>query len=313
MSKLNLFLAVTAYQDENPTNNPSKNNFKWTTDLQGMEIEEPHSATVKVAPGQTISLFSGEVSLSDDGTTTYDLALKSGTTNLYQLKHNAGTAPAFRALRSLGSDATTQVTVTKNSTLLTFTSTGGTAFNLAALVVGDEVRIGSLFNVSNQGKFTILAKTSTSFTVENELGAAEGPITLGAGFATQVRAYSAAGVQIGDKVVIDSGFSVVSQGTHEISDVSDNYIEFYSTKALPQETAIFENLQIYSQAKKFLYIESDKKISISINGSSSNTVEPFNVGTKQKPGIFLQNSTMYSAQITNNGQDTATVFHASAE
>lgn len=313
MSKLNIFLAITAYEDENPTNNPSKNIFKWVNDLQGASIEEPSASTVRLAPGQTLSLFSGEVALSDDGTTTYDLSLKSGTANTYSLKHNAGTAPVFRTLRSLAQDATSEITVTKNATLAIFTSSGGTLLNLASLVVGDEVRIGSQFNVANQGKFKVLSKTTTSFTVENASASAEGPVVLGATFADQVRAYSSAGVQIGDKVVIDSGFSIVSQGTYEITDVQDNKIEFYSLSALPTETNVTENLRIFNQSKKFIYVESDKKISISINGTNSNTIEPVLLGIKFKSGCFMQNTTMSSAEITNNSQDTAIVTFLTAE
>lgn len=313
MSKLNLFLAITAYEDENPTNNPSRNIFKWVNDLQGVSIEEPSASTVKLAPGQTLSLFSGEVALSDDGTTTYDLSLKTGTASTYTLKHNSGTAPAFRILRSLAQDATSEITVTKNATLATFTSSGGTLLNLTSLVVGDEVRIGSQFNVANQGKFKVLSKTSTSFTVENASVAVEGPITLGATFEDQVRAYSSSGVQIGDKVAIDAGFSPVSQGTYEITDVQDNKVEFYSLNTLPTESAISENLRVFNQSKKFIYVESDKKVSISINGTNSNTIEPVSLGIKLKSGSFMQNTTMSSAEITNNSQETATVTFLTAE
>jgi len=313
MSKLNLFLAINAYEDENPVNNPSRNIFKWVTDLQGVSVEEPTSASVKLAPGQTLGLFSGEVTLSDDNTTTYDLSVKSGTTQTYVLKHNAGAAPAFRVARALGADATSEITITKNATLLTFTSSGGTLLNLAALTVGDEVRIGYLFNIANQGKFKVLSKTSDSFTVDNEAGVAEGPITLGAGFAEQLKAYSSSGVQIGDKVAIDSGFSSVSQNTYEITDVQADRIEFYSLKTLPAETNISSNLRVFNQSKRFIYVESDKKVSVNINGADSNTIEPIALGIKLKPGIFMQTCNMSSASITNDSEETATVFFATAE
>lgn len=313
MSKLNLFLAITAYEDENPTNNPSKNIFKWVNDLQGVSIEEPSACTVKLAPNQVLSLFSGEVSLSDDGTTTYNLNLKSGSNSTYILTHNSGTAPVFRTSRALSHDATSEVTVTKNATLATFTASGGTLLDLTSIVVGDEVRIGSQFNIVNRGKFKILSKTTTSFTVENPSVSAEGPVILGASFEDQVRAYSSAGVQIGDRLAIDSGFSVVSQGNYEITDVQDNKIEFYSINVLPEETNTLENLRIFNQSKTFIYVESDKKISISINGTNSNTIEPVTLGTKKKSGSFMQNTTMSSAEITNSSQETATVTFLTAE
>lgn len=312
MSKMNLFLAISAYEDENPTNIPSKNVFKWAVDHQGISAEEPHSGSIKLAPGQSMSLFSGQVSISDDNTTTYDISVKSGTTNTYVLKHNSGAAPQFRASRSLGIDATSQVTVSKNSNLLTITASGGTLMNTTALVVGDEVELGTVFNIQNQGKFKILAKTSNSFIIENPVGVAE-TLILGIDFADQIRAYSSSGVQTGDKVAINSGFSTITQGTYEITSVSDNRIEFYSLKTLPAESNIAERLDIYNQSKRFTYIESDKKIDISINNASVGKIEPIQFGTKLKPGMFMFTSNMFSAQITNNTEETATVFFATAE
>lgn len=315
MSKLNLLVHLNAYEDSNPSNNPSLSNFKWARDLQGIDITEPESKSLKLQAGQTSQLFSGVVSISDDNTTTYDIVLKSGTANTYVLSHNSGTAPAFRASRSEGSDATTQITVTKNANLLTFTSTGGTALNLIAggVIVGDKVRIGDQFNIVNRGEFAILARTATSFTIENSSGVAEGPITLGASFADQINIYSSAGVQVGDKVKIPGGFSSVTQGTYEITDVSHDYIEFYSIAALPSESNILTQLNIYNSSKKFLYIESDKRLAVSIDGVGNGIIQPFTLGTAQKPGILLKSSDMFSADITNESEETATIFYVTAE
>jgi hypothetical protein len=313
MSKLNILTSINGYEDDNATNNASRNNFKWTTDLQGIEIKEPKSETVKLAPNQLKSLFSGMATVSDDNTTTYDITLKPSTSNTYIILHNAGTAPQFRTPRSIASGATTQVTVTKNGPLLIFTATGGTIWNMTSVVVGDEVRIGGVFNLQNQGKFKVISKTSTSFTVESSAGAAEGPITLGLTFSSQVQIYSAAGVQIGDKLDITAAFSSASYGTYEITDVASNYIEIFSSKSLPEEIGIQTELNIYTNQKKFVYIESDKKLNIKINGIISNTVEPIQFGTKQKPGMFLNTASIYSLEIENKSLDTATVFYVTAE
>ena len=313
MSKLNILTSITGYEDDNATNNPSKNNFRWTVDYQGIEIKEPKSETVKLAQNQSKSLFSGVAAITDDNTTTYDITLKPSTSNTYIILHNSGTAPQFRTPRSIASDATTQVTVTKNGPLLIFTATGGTIWSLTSVVVGDEVRIGGVFNLQNQGKFKVLSKTSTSFTVESSAGAAEGPITLGLTFSSQVQIYSAAGVQIGDKLDISAAFSAASFGTYEITDVASNYIEIFSSKSLPEEIGVLTRLNIYTNQKKFIYIESDKKLNIKINGIISNTIEPIQFGTKQKPGMFLNTASVYSLEIENKSLDTATVFYVTAE
>jgi hypothetical protein len=313
MSKLNILTSIFGYEDENPTNNPSKANFRWTTDLQGIEIKEPKSETVKLAPSQSKSLFSGMASLLDDNTTTYDITLKPSTTNTYIIMHNSGTAPEFRQARNIASDATTEVDVTKNGPLLTFTASAGTIWNLTSVLVGDEVRIGGVFNIQNQGKYKILSKTTTSFTVDSASGVAETSISLGITFSSQVQIYSSTGVQIGDKVDLTSGFSSVSLGTYEITDVASDYIEIFSPKVLPEEIAVQTTLNIYTSQKKFIYIESDKKLDIKINGIISNKIEPIQFGTKQKPGIFLNTGSVYSLEIENKSLDTATVFFVTAE
>lgn len=319
MSKLNLIVHVNAYQDNCATNNPSQNNFKWNRDLQGVDISEPTSQSISLPAGQSLSLFSGSVSTSADNTTTWDIALKSGTSSTYRISRNSGTSPAFRTARTTGADATTQITVTKNASLLTFTSTGGTALDLivGGVAVNDDVRIGSLFNAVNRGKFKVLARTATSFTIENASGQAEGPITLGAGFADQISIFSAAGVQVGDKVDLVAGFSSVSFGTYEITDVSPDYIEIFSNESLPAETAVSNNpeaLVIYRNAKSFVYIESDKKLEIKIDNSATpNSLEPMNAGTSVVPGMFLNSSSMKSLEITNKSTETAKIFYVTAE
>lgn len=319
MSKLNLLVHVNAYQDANATSNPSKNNVKWQRDVQGIDISEPSSQSISLAAGQSLTLFSGVVSNSADGTTTWDIALKAGTGNTYKISKNSGTSPAFRTARASGADATTQVTVTKNAKLLTFASAGGTALDLivGGVVVGDEVRIGSQFSAVNRGKFKILARTATSFTIENSSGVAQGPVTLGASFIEQISIFSAAGVQVGDKVDLSAGFSAVTLGTYEITDVSPDYLEVYSIESLPSETAISNSpaaLSVYRNAKAFLYIESSQKLSLKINDSATpNEIQPMQAGSDLIPGVFMSSSSMKSAEVTNLSSDVAQIFYVTAE
>lgn len=313
MSKMNLMVSINAYLDNNPTNHPSKNINKYISDLQGIDISNPVSSSISLSSGQTLPLFSGEVLLSDDNTSSYDLNLKTGTTNTYILSHNTGTEPEFRISRDIGSDATSEITITKNGTILIFSFTSGPMLSLNTVEVGDEVIIGSLFSTNNQGKFKILSVIAGQFTVENANGQAEGPILLGIEYINQISIQGIDGVQIGDKIKISLNFSPVSFGTYEITDVRSNYIEFYSIKALPSESNIMSDLQIFNNSKRFLFVESDKKISVLIDGLDNGTIEPFAIGTALKPGMFLKNSNMYSASVKNESQETALIYYISAE
>lgn len=319
MAKLNVLVHLNAYSDSKDTNNPSMNNVRWSRDLESIPVDEPASKSLQVQPGQSMSLFSGTVSTSADSTTTWDIALKSGSSNTYKISHNGGTAPAFRTARSSGADATTEITVTKNAKLLKFESTGGTNLDLVSggVQIGDEVRLGSGFSEQNQGKYKIISFNTTSFTVENETGVAEGPVTLGADYEEDIDIFSADGVQVGDKVDLVAGFSSVSFGTYEITDVSHDFIEIFSNESLPSETAVSNNPEaflIYTSAKSFLYLESDQDLSIKLNGSTvTNKIEPIFVGSQKKPGLFMSSSSIKSAEIENTSQSTANVFYVTAE
>ena len=318
MSNMNLLIHINAYQDSEGTNNPSLNNFKWQRDIQGITVHEPESRSLKLQSGQSVELFAGTVSLAQDATTEYSIALKSGTSNTYRIKHTGGTSPVFRTSRSEGHDATTEVSVSKNAKLLTFTSTGGQVFDLvsAGVQIGDEVRLGSVFNPNNQGKYKVLAFDATSFTVENSTGMAENNIVLGSDFAEQVNIFSADGVQVGSKIDLQDGFSIVSQGTYEVTDVSHDYVDFYSIESLPEETGITSAtgaILIYTDAKQFVYIESNKSLDIKIDGVLTNKLSTFKAGTSQKPGVFMTQSSVKSLEITNTSQDMAEIFFVSAE
>ena len=315
MSNFTFLLFLNKYEDSSPTNNPSQSNFKWTREINSLPVADGISQKFTLAPGETKTLFSGTRTLGQDGTTEYDISLKPLTSNTYILTNSAGTAPDFRTPRTTGADATTQITVTVNGPVVTFASTGGTALDLISggVVVGDYVRIGTDFNAGNQGEWKVIAVSATSFAVQNELGFAEGPITMGADFADQIQIYSAAGVQVGDTLIINGGFSLVTQGSYKITSVAAEYLEFYSTNVLPQESGILTQVAIYSNAKQLVYLESDKKVSMILNGQAGNEVEPFIVGNSVQKGMFLRKSTIYSMTVTNDSTDVADLFFAAIE
>jgi hypothetical protein len=314
MSKLNFLVYLQTYSDASASNNPSLSNFKWAREITGIPASNPISEAFSLAPGESKTLFSGVRTLLVDGTTEFSLQLKPLSSSTYRLLATSGQVPGFRTARSTGADATTEVTTVVNGPIVTFSSTGGTAFNFASVVVGDTVKIGDQFNTLNQGEYKVLAKTATSFTVENYTGVNEGPVTLGATFADQIRIFSAAGVQEGDTLVIKSGFSSVTFGSYKITDVTDNYVEFYSTSVLPQETDIVSaDLAIYSQAKNLVYLESDQKATVTLNGAQMASMEPFIINNSKQPGVFMLKATVYSFTVTNNSLDTASCFVATVE
>lgn len=319
MSKLSAMFFLNAYSDKNPSNAPSYNNFKWTRNYNGLLVSNPNSVAFTLAPGETRTLINGSRTLTQDNTTQYSIALAPimGQNTTYRLTWSGGTNPGFRTSRTSGADATTQVTASLNGTVLTFASSGGAPFALISggVQIGDFVQIGSLFNVSNQGQFQIIALTATSFSVVNAFGVGEGPITLGAGFASQIDIFSAAGVQVGDTLLISGGFSPVTRGAYLVTAVTDLWVQFSSTAVLPTEGPITtEAITFYYDAQRLVYLESNQKVTMVINGQGGNEIDPIgDCNCVKQPGVFLRMSTIYSMTVTNISQSTASLYLASVE
>src|ERR1035437_9599016 len=125
MSNLNILVFLNAYSDQIANNNPTLGNFKWDREVNGLSVANPSSLQISLAPGETRAIFSGTRALAQDNTTRYTLTLKLFSTNTYVLTAVSGTLPNFRTPRADGADATTQITVTVNGPVTTFTSTGG--------------------------------------------------------------------------------------------------------------------------------------------------------------------------------------------
>lgn len=289
-----------------------------TAIVNGPIVTYSSPASASAQPAQFVGIASGvatsvTIVALTPGTAGNVSLTGDGTSSLNQLIVAWNSAnPSNQLQLQLGDD--TQILDLDEEITLTGGTDAVVGLNMAAVVVGDQVRIGSQFNVLNQGKFKVLAKTANSFTVENFTAVNEGPITLGSTFADQIRIYSAAGVQEGDTLVLKSGFSSVTYGSYQITDVTDNYVEFYSTSVLPQETGIVSaDLAVYSQAKNLVYLESDKKATVTINGVQMASMEPFVINNSTKPGIFMLKATVWSFEVTNNSLDTASCFVATVE
>ena len=79
MSKFNALIYLNAYDDYCSTNNPARNQFRWNRSLNSLLVSSPVSMDFSLAPGQTLSVFSGARTLSQDSTTEYSIALKPFT------------------------------------------------------------------------------------------------------------------------------------------------------------------------------------------------------------------------------------------
>lgn len=307
MSKFNFLVYLNNYSDQNPSNNASLNNFKWTRNIEGIQNEESSAESFNLAPLESKVLFSGTRILPQDNTTTFNLTLKPFTQNIYRLNILSGPQDYFRTPRNLFVDDTTEVQLIKNGSVITISSIDGANMDTTDVIVGDSLRLGSLFSPVNQGEHRIISKTPNSISIINNLGANES-VVLGLDYDEQLEIYSSSGIQIGDKLYINNGFSLASFGTYTIKDVSSNYLEFYSTSPLLEESSVPANITIYSESKQFVYLENTTKLALKINGNEVIDLEPFSACNASRPGVFMIRSTIFSLEVENKDLNDSKLF-----
>ena len=334
MHNLNLFTHILAYDpsDVGVSNNPDRRAADWSRKFNNILISKPKSNVFTIEPGQSLSLFSGLRSTSIDGTTVFSVSLLPNGTSTYRFLATTGTLPAFRTARVIASDATSIITVALNNNVTaTFTASGGTIASFATVQVGDIVRVGGVslgdaagpFVSANEGYWVVLAASATILTCKRLanapfFGTAE-VVVLGASFATNFIVYSAAGVQIGDKVDISSGFSPVTQKTFVVSQVAPLFVEVVSTDPIPLETGIqptATGMVFYTASKKVVYVEVDTEALVQVNGYTGSAVRlsPFMASDPSLVASYQQVGNVWSLTIVNKST-TATLngWHFLAE
>ena len=127
-------------------------------------------------------------------------------------------------------------------------------------------------------------------------------------------------IQIGDKVLISSGFSSATFGTYVIDEVTSRYFEVSIAlpEGIPLEVGITPGaagLIFYSSAKIFLLIAAQDRCAVQINGSTAENIllEPEDEKNPEAPAVYVQQGTIYSLSIKNLGVESVDLLIASAE
>ncbi len=291
MPVLNVYKSILIHGDgEIATANPERRFVDWKQKLEGISVDKPDSRQYRVDPGATLTAFSGSRTLLVDGTTEFALTLNTTQTSTYRLTATAGTAAGFRTARSLALNTEIFTVTVNNNSTVDFALASGSSGTFAAVTVGDTIFIpdtttgdsASVFSPLNIGFWVVLAKGSVSAVANKKLTLARMPgedfegvaesVTLTA--SSQFQAYSAAGVQKDDTLEVSSGFSSVTQKSFVVSRVTDSWVEFTSTEKLPLEddiTPTAAGLTIYTNAKRFIYVEADQESVVRLNGDTGNT------------------------------------------
>lgn len=322
-SQLNLQINAIAFADNNPSNNPMLRHFDLTYKLLGLAAKNPDQKPYSVAPNSSQVIYDGTRSNSIDGTTEFDVSKPYLDKNTYRFSWNGnGTAPVFRTDRAAGITTSSQFTISINGPVATLTNTAG-PFVTTNIQIGDILLMqsGAGASAANQGRFSIIAKTANSISIQNLNGAAE---SFTVADASKMLIYSNGGsnnqAQIGDKVMLSAGFSPASFAVYEIVEVTPDWFEVNvgSPNGIPLETGIIPTatgLVIYKTVKQFVLVAAQQKVSLSFNDDTSNTVlvEPIEPDNAERPGILLKNGSFYKLTINNTGINTANIIVATVE
>lgn len=326
MSTLSLIVQALGYKDVSRTSNPTRVPINWRRPMPGLQVDNPSTQLFELDPQSTTTVIDGTRSLALDNTTAFSLASNSLVdANRYRITWTGGTDPGFRTDRALDL-STVALTLTVNANQ-SVTVTGGTG-HFSGVSIGDVVFIpgvssgdaASPFSPLNEGYWTALAADANSLTLarmpgETFEGASE---TVTPSTASQLQAFSAAGVQVGDTVDISAGFAAPAQRTFDLVAVNPKWIEFESTAPLGPQTGITPTttgLAIYTMAKRFLFIESDQEIVVRLNGDTGNTtrVTPIIPGDENFPGVYAKIGPAWKLVLVNRSSSRANVTVAHAE
>lgn len=315
-----------AYSDTPHTATPAMKSVDWASQV-AVAVANAKTDPYKLAPGDTLSVFNGVRSTAVDGTTQFSLALSTLSSNRYRFTATAGTAPAFRTDRGLAL-ATQSVTVTVNSNQTATVSANASAFS--AVQVGDLVLIpgpstgdaATVFNALNEGAWSVLSVATDGSSVQVtrladvSFAAVTETVTVGAN--SQLVAFSAAGVQVGDQVNISAGFSASVQKSYTVAAVTPSWFEIVSTAALPVSavaTPGAAGIQFYSAAKRYIRILADQECIPRLNGDTgnSNRVSPWTPGDRALMGEFVKVGPTWSLTVQNASQSVMNLVVVSAE
>lgn len=320
--QLNLNLKLVVYSDTDSGSNPKLKDLDYDRIMESVPTDGLFSKRFSnVGPGTTVSVVATTRTLSQDGTTQWTVTLVDGAT--FRFRWTAGTNPVLRTARAIAVDGTTAWTLTKNGPIVRYTASAGTLPNLASVVVGDTLLIedGTPFNTANVGIFTVLGKGATYVEVSNEAGVAEGPIvqsTLASGL-PPVSIFSNGPVLVGDEVRVKStAFNIQNRGTYRVIRITSNYFDLENADGFPEASIVVgaaDGIVFYPSVYRWLYAETDQRVSVRINGDATDNLElePVVEGNAEKPGVMLFRGTVYSLVIANNGLVNANVKVALSE
>lgn len=327
-SRLNFSFNRIAFSDGGVVgNNPTLRSFDWVTQESSIPVRDTYSFDSTVLPGQSVSLKSSERTLFSDTTTTMKVDVPVLGNDVVRYRYTGtGASPVFRTNRSLGIDATTQLTVAlSGNSAAVVTCTGGTSPTFNNIQVGDSVYIQpsdnvfvNSFSVSNTSVYpgvlyTVIDKNSSSFTIRNPGNLVPETVLLGSSYADSIRVFSSVGVQINDSIMFDSTCNLNIQnkaGQFDVFMVTDRDLYVLNTSAVINAPVALGGIsgspiRVFSDIISFIAIDADGEITLRLNNNPTSDITLYCY--QPNKAMFAGTMNVTSIMAINNTSNPVTV------
>lgn len=315
MPYLNFTSGLLIYEDEHEKN-PKVKLPDIEQSITKVMVGNDKSDRLSLSPGDVKDIIVTTRTISWDSTTQLIIERYLSTQDNVRIRWSGtGTNPAFTTNRNIGGDATTAVSITRVTPYVArVTQTGGTAWNLANVQVGDLVKFEkstdaftSPFSTANTGTaFKVQAKGANYIDfIDNGIAALDSSIVLGASFSFALRAYAPGPTKVGDTLEITGGtFNLANQGKFLIVDVSPDYIEIINAFVAP-ETILFtvNTAFVYEFLIGFIHLRSSDRIKIRFNAQTDWVV----LDRLGAIAIMISSVCAYKIQAYNDGLGPVTI------
>ncbi len=310
MPFLNMKYSFMLYEDEVTCNNPDVKIPDITIKIDGIPVGNNRSDSGVVYPNQIRDISTTSRAISWDVTTELSFIrhLASAGSSLVRLYRSDGTNPNFRLNRYIGGGSDTIVQIERVSDYVCrISNIGGTAWNLSGVMVNDYIKFDvsndlytSEFSAQNQGQeFLIIAKYADYIDfVDNGMCADEVNLELGADYTQSLKVLSQGPVVVGDIIKI-SGPTVnpTNHGKFEITDVSDNYIEFVNPIAIAESFYYsYGAVVVYEFLVGFMHLRASASFKMRFDDNE----EWMSVGMLGNQAIFFGSVSTHKIQIFND-------------
>lgn len=313
---------LLVYGDGTVTDNPHERAFDHRRRVESIIVKNPDHKTKTLRPGESFQVFENTINVGLSGTSVLDLSLASQEESIYRLALTAGTG-AFKTARTSTGFVDCSVTVNNNAMAVFDFGVATTGAQ-----VGDIMRIlsqagydqGTIkFNPVNGGLWKVIGVQAGKVSVIRLAGQPfQGLQETVTGVTGQVEFFADDKVMKGDKIAIDTGFSIASARTYEVLEATPTQIIFISTMSIPEETGITYQtggIILYTGTKKIVYIEADQEVVVRFNGATdnSNKITPLKAGDRKLPGYLHKVGDTYSCSIVNNTINSVNVLYFTCE